>query len=94
MVMSNLRFRIVRFVVTVLGALSLLIAPAALLAQSAGEASAAPCYPGFATANPYIPSCNVGPRRPKPPGGTPDQAAVIACRDHPGCLSWYINHPH
>jgi hypothetical protein len=89
--MKNLRFRIVRFVVPALGALSLLIAPAALLA---GEANAAPCYPGFATANPYVPSCNVAPRRPKPPGGTPDQAAVIACRDHPGCLSWYINHPH
>jgi hypothetical protein len=93
MLMSNLRFRIGLFVVALLGAFSVLIAPA-LLTQSVGQANAAPCYPGFVTGNPYIPSCNTGPRLPRVRGGPPDQAAVIACRDIPGCLSWYINHPH
>ena len=91
--MSNLEHRFVRLVVLAAAALSFLVAPAVLL-QSAGQTEARPCYPGFTPGNPYIPSCNVGPRIPRVRGGPPDQAAVIACRDIPGCLSWYINNPH
>lgn len=75
-------------------ALGLLVTPSLSVAGSVAEADAAPCYPGFVPGNPYVPSCNVGPRIPRARGGPPDQAAVIACRDIPGCLSWYINNPH
>ncbi|ULE35548.1 hypothetical protein K3G64_07245 [Mycobacterium sp. IDR2000157661] len=54
---------------------------------------ARPCYPGVLPGNPWVPSCNFGPRGPKVRGGAPDQSAVIACRDIPGCLSWYVNGP-
>jgi hypothetical protein len=91
---SNLERRILQVLVTGAAALALLIALPVLVAQSAGQAQAQPCYNGIIPGNPYIPSCNFPPRQPKPPGGTPDQAAVIACHDVPGCLSWYINGPH
>jgi hypothetical protein len=26
-------------------------------------------------------------------GSAPDANAIIACRHHPGCLSWYVNGP-
>jgi hypothetical protein len=26
-------------------------------------------------------------------GAAPDAGAIIACRHHPGCLSWYVNTP-
>ncbi|MFI5506603.1 hypothetical protein ACIA48_03980 [Mycobacterium sp. NPDC051804] len=91
--MRNLEHRLVRPVVIAAAALSFLIAPMVLTVQAA-ETDAAPCYPGFVPGNPYVPSCNVGPRVPRVRGGPPDQAAVIACRDIPGCLSWYINNPH
>ena len=86
--------RFVRPVVIAAAALSFLIAPTVLLSQSAGQAQAKPCYNGIVPSNPYVPSCNVGPRIPRVRGGPADQAAVIACRDLPGCLSWYINNPH
>ena len=92
--MSNLEHRIVRLAVLTTAALSFLIAPTVLLSQSPGQPEARPCYNGFVPGNPYVPSCNVGPRIPRVRGGPPDQAAVIACRGFPGCLSWYINHPH
>lgn len=83
-----------RLFVTGAAAVAFLIAPTALAAESVIESNAAPCYPGFVPGNPYVPSCNVGPRIPRVRGGPPDQAAVIACRGIPGCLSWYINNPH
>ncbi len=86
--------RILRLGFAGAAALSILVAPAAMGWQSVAQSEAAPCYPGFTPGNPYIPSCNVGPRTPRVRGGPPDQAAVIACRGFPGCLSWYINHPH
>ncbi len=91
--MRNLEHRLTRVIVTAVAALSFLIAPAMLMVQAA-EAQAQGCYPGFVPGNPYVPSCNVGPRTPRVRGGPPDQAAVIACRGIPGCLSWYINNPH
>ena len=93
-VVNNLELRFARPVVLASAALSFLVAPTVSLSQSAGQAEARPCYNGFIPGNPYIPSCNVGPRIPRARGGPADQAAVIACRDIPGCLSWYINHPH
>ena len=92
--MTNLEYRIARLVVLTSAALSFVVAPTELLSQSAGRSEALPCYNGIVPGNPYIPSCNFGPRIPRARGGPPDQTAVIACRDIPGCLSWYINHPH
>lgn len=92
--MSNLEHRILRLVVTGVAALGFLIAPTALISQATTRDDARPCYNGIVPGNPYVESCNFPPRRPKVRGGTPDQAAVIACRDIPGCLSWYINNPH
>ncbi|MBY0286474.1 MAG: hypothetical protein K2X52_04925 [Mycobacteriaceae bacterium] len=92
--MNLLKRRPSQLIITGAAALGFLIAPAVLTAESAIESEARPCYPGFVPGNPYVPSCNVGPRIPRVRGGPPDQAAVIACRDIPGCLSWYINHPH
>jgi hypothetical protein len=92
--MNVLRRRPSQLIVAGAAALGFLIAPVIVGAESVTEATAAPCYPGIVPGNPYIPSCNVGPRIPRVRGGPPDQAAVIACRDIPGCLSWYINNPH
>ena len=71
----------------------LLLTPTVLAGPPASQQHAAPCYPGVIPGNPWTTSCNFGPRPPKIRGGTPDQTAVIACRDIPGCLSAYVNGP-
>jgi hypothetical protein len=92
--MNSYGRRAARFFVIAAAAFGFLIAPTALTWQTTAEQQARPCYNGVTPGNPYIPSCNVGPRIPRVRGGPADQAAVIACRDIPGCLSWYINNPH
>lgn len=53
----------------------------------------ADCYNGVPVLNPYAQSCTVpGPVK-KVRGSAPDANAIIACRHHPGCLSWYVNGP-
>ena len=91
--MSNLEHRFVRVVVTSVAALGFLIAPTLITAQSMPQPEARPCYNGIVPGNPWVPSCNFGPRPKKVRGGAPDQTAVIACRGIPGCLSWYVNGP-
>ncbi|WP_202915687.1 hypothetical protein [Mycolicibacterium sp. CBMA 234] len=50
------------------------------------------CVNGVAPWNPYIVNCNLPTRSiPKVRGAAPDAGAIIACRDKPGCLSWYVN---
>jgi hypothetical protein len=92
--MNNLEVRVMRVVVMAVAALGFLIAPTVLMSQQAERSEAGPCYNGIIPGNPYIQPCGSPPRQAKPPGGTADQWAVIACRDIPGCLSWYINNPH
>jgi hypothetical protein len=93
--MSTFVRPVVRLVVTGTAALALLIAPAVSFAGSAPEASAQPCYTGVVPWGPFIPSCTApGPVGPKVRGGAPDANAIIACRNHPGCLSWYVNGPY
>jgi hypothetical protein len=92
--MSILKRRTVRLTVTGAAALGFLIAPTALASEPVERSDAQPCYNGIIPGNPYIQPCGSPPRQRKPPVGTADQWAVIACRDIPGCLSWYINHPH
>lgn len=91
--MSNLRHRLVYVFVGASAALGFLTGPTALSAQPAPQPEARPCYNGVVPGNPWATSCNFGPRQPKVRGGAPDQTAVIACRDIPGCLSWYVNGP-
>jgi hypothetical protein len=90
--MSTFERRIVRFLVTGAAALALLIAPTVLLAGTAPQAAAQPCYNGVLPWGPFVPSCTVpGPQAPRVRGAAPDANAIIACRNHPGCLSWYVN---
>jgi hypothetical protein len=93
MAMSSLRSRTVRIVAAAAAAVGLLVAPAVTIDQSVSRSEARPCVNGVIPGNPWAESCNFGPRGPKVRGGAPDQTAVIACRDIPGCLSWYVNGP-
>ena len=90
--MSTFGRRIMRFVVIGAAALALLTVPTVLFAGRAPEASAQPCYNGVIPWGPFIPSCTIpGPTGPRVRGAAPDANAIIACRNHPGCLSWYVN---
>ena len=82
----------VRLVVIGADALALLASPFAIVTVSAPPASAQPCYNGVLPWGPFVPSCTVpGPTGPRVRGAAPDANAIIACRNHPGCLSWYVN---
>ncbi|OBI84026.1 hypothetical protein [Mycobacterium sp. E740] len=85
--------RTVRAAVVSVAALGLLLAPTVPAGMPTPQFDAQPCYNGVLPGNPWATSCNFGPRLPKVRGGAPDQTAVIACRDIPGCLSWYVNGP-
>jgi hypothetical protein len=81
-------------VVTGAAGLAFLIAPA-LFTVNAPPASARPCYNGVIPGAPYLPSCTIpGPQGPKIRGAAPDANAIIACKNIPGCLSWYVNGPY
>jgi hypothetical protein len=92
--MRTIRRRVMRLVLSGAVTFALLIAPAALFTGSAPQASAQPCYNGVIPWAPFVPSCTLpGPVGPRVRGQAPDATAIIACRNHPGCLSWYINGP-
>jgi len=91
--MSTIGRRLVRLVVTGAAALAFLVAPATLFAHSSTQETAQPCYSGVIPGNPYAPSCTLPGNPNKIRGSAPDPAAIIACRNFPGCLSWYINNP-
>jgi len=56
------------------------------------QATGDPCVNGVVPWNPYVVNCNLPTRSiPKVRGAAPDAGAIIACRDKPGCLSWYVN---
>ena len=90
--MSTFGRGVLRLVVTGAAALAVLIAPA-LFTGTAPQASAQPsCYNGVLPWGPFVPSCTApGPTSRRVRGAAPDANAIIACRNHPGCLSWYIN---
>lgn len=91
--MRNIRQRIVHLLVSGAAAAAFLIASPAILSQTVPQASADPCVNGVIPWNPYVVNCNLPPRGPRIRGAAPDAGAIIACRDHPGCLSWYVNGP-
>lgn len=56
------------------------------------QAGGDPCVNGVVPWNPYVVNCNLPARNtPKVRGAAPDAGAIIACKDKPGCLSWYVN---
>ncbi len=88
--------RILRPVLLSAAALSVVIAPTAVWQQVAPqpvETQAQPCVNGVIPWNPYVVNCNLPPRQPHVRGAAPDAGAIIACRNKPGCLSWYVNGP-
>jgi hypothetical protein len=51
------------------------------------------CINGVYPLNPYVVNCNLPPRSKRVIGSAPDAGALIACRDNPWCLSYYVNYP-
>jgi hypothetical protein len=84
--------RISRCVIANTAALGFTIVPAALF--STPQAHADRCYNGVLPGNPYVANCSLPQRQGGVRGSAPDAQAIIACRDQPGCLSWYVNGPH
>jgi len=91
--MKSIRQRIVYLIVSGAAAAAFLIATPALFSETVPRAAAQPCVDGVIPWNPYVVNCNLQPRAPRVRGAAPDAGAIIACRDHPGCLSWYVNGP-
>lgn len=91
--MSSFGIRIARASVGAAAVVGLFVAPTVIGDAPAPREQAAPCYPGVLPGNPWATSCNFGPRPPRVRGDPPDQTAVIACRDIPGCLSAFVNGP-
>ncbi|GAA2776449.1 hypothetical protein K0O64_12500 [Mycolicibacterium pallens] len=85
--------RIVRIVYGALAAAAFLLAPTALFNTPTAQAApvAQGCYNGVIPWNPYLKSCSLPSTQPRVRGAAPDATAIIACRNHPGCLSWYVN---
>ncbi|MGV0811114.1 hypothetical protein ABQF34_04085 [Mycolicibacterium boenickei] len=94
--MRTSRQRILRPVLLGVSVLSVVLAPTTVWSQIAPpptETQARPCVNGVIPWNPYVVNCNLPPRQPRVRGAAPDAGAIIACRDRPGCLAWYINGP-
>ncbi len=91
--MNTLGRRVSRLIVAGAAALALTVAPTVVLNHTTAEPQAQPCYNGVIPGNPYAPSCTLPGNPNKIRGSAPDPAAIIACKNFPGCLSWYINNP-
>ncbi|CAN5657149.1 hypothetical protein BH09ACT8_BH09ACT8_14370 [soil metagenome] len=63
--------------------------PPAVVASGSGS----PCVPGVIPLNPYVVNCNLPARGNQVVGAAPDAGAIIACRNQPACLSYYVNYP-
>lgn len=63
-----------------------------VLSRSSTTLQSDRCVNGVIPWNPYVVNCNLPPRTtPRVRGAAPDAGAIIACRDRPVCLSWYVN---
>ena len=91
--MKDFQRRILRLAVTGSAAASFLIAVPAMVSDDDTGHSAQPCVNGVIPWNPYVVNCNLPPRKKWIRGAAPDAGAIIACRDRPVCLSWYVNGP-
>lgn len=91
--MTTIKKRVLHLTLGAAAAAGFLIATPALVPETAPRASAQPCVNGVIPWNPFVVNCNLPPRGPRVRGAAPDAGAIIACRDRPGCLSWYVNGP-
>ena len=80
-------------VTTGLAALAFVAAQSGVAVVTAPAAAAGPCYNGVVPGQPFLPSCTLPGATNKIRGSAPDPNAIIACRNLPGCLSWYVNGP-
>ncbi|MGV0835881.1 hypothetical protein [Mycolicibacterium thermoresistibile] len=55
--------------------------------------TAQPCINGVVPGNPYVRNCSMPQPGPRIRGQAPDANAIIACRNIPGCLAYYVNYP-
>jgi hypothetical protein len=78
---------------TAAAALAFTIASTAIGTSSDVSVQADGCHNGVTVLNPYANSCTLPGPVHKIRGSAPDANAIIACRHHPGCLSWYVNNP-
>lgn len=83
--------RLLTWATSATAALALSLAPTALISSSAVSTTADGCYGGVTVLNPYGASCTLPGPVVKIRGSAPDANAIIACRNHPGCLATYIN---
>jgi hypothetical protein len=63
-------------------------------ALSMGLATATPaaaCSQSIEPLNPFQQTCGIPNDPPVVPGASPGAGAIIACRNHPGCLSYVVN---
>lgn len=74
-------------------AVALAIAPTSTLTSTTASGPAGSCYSGATNLNPYGNSCTLPGPVSKVRGSAPDANAIIACRNHPGCLATYVNGP-
>ena len=92
---SSLRRRSLGLVATAATAIAFAVVPSVVASaggtQTPTDTLAQPCVNGVVPGNPYIVNCNLRPRPPRIRGAAPDAGAIIACRNWPGCLSWYVN---
>ncbi len=89
------KIRVVPLVFSGAAAAALLIAPSLLTAEDGdgSQSVAVPCYMGTTFPNPWGRSCSIPGPLHQIRGSAPDANAIIACKDIPGCLSWYVNSP-
>ena len=89
--------RAIRLILIGAAAVTFTIAPTAVLTSAVTAPSihnvAYPCYNGVTRLNPWAQSCTIPGPTNKIRGSAPDANAIIACRDEPGCLSYYVNNP-
>lgn len=81
------------WVASAAAALAFSIAPSALFVSSDMSTNAEGCYNGVTVLDPYGNSCTLPGPVAKVRGSAPDANAIIACRNHPGCLATYVNNP-
>jgi hypothetical protein len=86
---------ITRIVAGGAAAFALLLGPAAIATATSDQPTqqAQGCYNGVMPLAPGLQSCSLPAAQPRVAGAAPDAGAIIACRHHPGCLSWYVNTP-
>ena len=81
-----------KWIIPAAAALALAVAPA-IASEPSSVSTQAGCYNGVTVLNPYGNSCTLPGPVGKVRGSAPDANAIIACRNHPGCLATYVNGP-